>query len=85
MMVGEFGTDSGGWNRTNDPYLRGWRQGIWGAALGGSVGTAMSWWWQNIDAENDYAVYSALGAILNRTGWGRGLWTLPFRQPARRR
>jgi hypothetical protein len=75
IMVGEFGTDSGGWNRTNDPYLRGWRQGIWGAALGGSVGTAMSWWWQNIDAENDYAGYSALGAILNRTGWGRGLWT----------
>ena len=75
MMVGEFGTDSGGWNRTNDPYLRGWRQGIWGGALGGSVGTAMSWWWQNIDSESDYSVYSALGAILNRTGWGRGVWT----------
>lgn len=75
MMIGEFGTDSGGWTRTNDPYLRGWRQGIWGGALGGSVGTAISWWWQNIDAENDYAVYSALGGILNRTGWGRGAWT----------
>jgi len=35
----------------------------------------MSWWWENIDAENDYAVYSALGAILNRTGWGSGVWT----------
>jgi hypothetical protein len=75
MMVGEFGTDSSGWNHTNDLYLRGWRQGIWGGALGGSVGTAMSWWWQNIDAENDYAVYSALGVVLNHTGWGRGVWT----------
>jgi hypothetical protein len=74
-MVGEFGTDSGGWNRSNDPYLRGWRQGIWGGTLGGSVGTAMSWWWENIEAENDYEVYSALGGILNRTGWGVGVWT----------
>lgn len=46
-----------------------------GGALGGSVGTAMAWWWQNIDTENDYGVYTALGNILNRTGWGRGPWT----------
>lgn len=75
VMVGEFGTSWQGWNRANDPYLRGFRQGLWGGALGGSVGTAMSWWWQNIAAENDYPLYSALGAVLNRTGWGRGNWT----------
>ena len=75
VMVGEFGTSSDGWNRTNDPYLRGWRQGIWGGALGGSAGTAMSWWWENIDGENDYSIYASLGALLNRTGWGRGTWT----------
>jgi hypothetical protein len=75
MMVGEFGTSAADWNSTNDPYLRGWRQGIWGGALGGSVGTAMSWWWDNIDSGDDYPAYSALGAILNRTGWGIGIWT----------
>jgi hypothetical protein len=75
VMVGEFGTSAGGWNRTNDPYLRGWRQGIWGGALGGSVGTAMSWWWDNIASEDDYPTYTALGAILNPTGWGIGVWT----------
>jgi hypothetical protein len=75
MMVGEFGTSSSGWNRTNDPFLRGWRQGIWGGALGGSVGTAMSWWWDNIDSEDDYPIYSALGAVLDPTGWGIGAWT----------
>ena len=74
-LVEEFGTSTLDWNRTNDPYLRGWRQGIWGGALGGSAGTAMSWWWENIDGENDYPTYSALGSILNRTGWGRGSWT----------
>ncbi|HVU27333.1 MAG TPA: DUF5060 domain-containing protein [Verrucomicrobiae bacterium] len=75
VMIGEFGTSAAGWNRTNDLYLRGWREGIWGGALGGSVGTAMSWWWENIDSENDYPVYLALGDILNRTGWGSGTWT----------
>ncbi len=75
VMIGEFGTSAAGWNRTNDLYLRGWREGIWGGALGGSVGTAMSWWWENIQGENDYPIYSALGTILNRTGWGHGAWT----------
>ena len=75
VMIGEFGTSWQGWNRSNDPYLRGFRQGLWGGALGGSVGTAMSWWWETIAAENDYAPYRALGTILDRTGWGRGAWT----------
>jgi len=75
MMVGEFGTSAQGWNRAGDPFLRGWRQGLWGGAVGGSVGTAMSWWWENIAGENDYAAYAVLGTILNRTGWGQGAWT----------
>ena len=75
VLIDEFGTSAAGWNHTNDVYLRGWREGLWAGALGGSVGTAMSWWWDSIDAENDYSIYSALGSILNRTGWGRGSWT----------
>jgi len=75
VLIDEFGTDWRGWNRTNDLYLRGFRQGLWGGALGGSVGSAMSWWWESIHAENDYPIYTALGAILNRTGWGRGSWS----------
>ncbi len=75
LIFDEFGTSWQGWNRTNDLYLRGFRQGLWGGALGGSVGTAMSWWWDSIDAENDYPLYAALGSILNRTGWGHGVWT----------
>ena len=75
VLIDEFGTDWRGWNRTNDLYLRGFRQGLWGGALGGSAGTAISWWWETIHAENDYPVYSALGSVLNRTGWGYGSWT----------
>ncbi len=75
VMVGEFGTDWRGWNRSNDPYLRGLREGIWGGALGGSVGTAMSWYWENIQSENVYPLYSSLSSILSGTGWGRSTWT----------
>jgi hypothetical protein len=75
IMVGEFGTSWQGWNRSADPYLRGFREGLWSGALGGSVGTSMAWWWQNIDSENDYSIYAALAKILHRTSWGAGSWT----------
>src|SRR3974390_1325566 len=75
VLIDEFGTSSSSWNQGNDPYLRGFRQGLWGGALGGSVGTAMSWWWDSIEDSNAYAPYVAIGSILNRTGWGQGSWT----------
>jgi Domain of unknown function (DUF5060) len=76
LMVGEFGTSWQSWEYLdNDPYYRGFREGVWGGALGGSAGTAMSWWWQNLDSAGLYTVYSSLGSILNGTGWGTGLWT----------
>ena len=75
VLIDEYGTSWQGWNRDADPYLRGFRQGLWGGALGGSAGTAMSWWWENIHSENVYPTFAALGTILNRTGWGRGEWT----------
>ena len=74
VMIGEFGIDYRGWARANDPYLRGLRQGVWGGALGGSVGTGMSWWWENLHSENVYPLYQALGSILNRTRWSGGAW-----------
>ncbi len=75
VLIDEFGTSWQGWNRAADPHLRGLRQGLWGGALGGSVGTTMSWWWQNIHSENAYPIYAALGKILNPTSWGQGAWT----------
>jgi hypothetical protein len=75
MMVGEFGTDAGGWKIAADPYLRGFRQGLWGGALGGSVGTAMPWWWQDMQADNVYPLFAALNEILNRAGWQQNEWT----------
>lgn len=75
VLIDEYGTSWQGWNKAADPYLRGVRQGVWGGALSGSVGTSMSWWWENLHSENVYPTFTALGRILNRTGWGRGDWT----------
>ena len=74
MMIGEFGTSAANWNSPADPFLRGFRQGLWGGALGGSVGTAMSWWWDDIDRENVYPVYAAMHRILTAGGWEEGSW-----------
>ncbi len=75
VLIDEFGTDWRGWSRANDPFLRGFRQGLWGGALGGSAGTAMSWWWDSIDLENVYPLYTVLVGLLNRTSWGSAGWT----------
>lgn len=82
MLIGEFGTDWRGWRREQDPYLRGWRQGLWAGALSGSAGTAMSWWWESIHAEKLWPTYAALRDILVPAGWGEGDWQpLAFESP----
>ncbi len=35
----------------------------------------MTWWWDSLHPANDYWLFSSLGKILNRTGWGRGSWS----------
>jgi hypothetical protein len=74
VMIGEFGVSAAGWNIAMDPYLRGLRQGLWGGVLGGSVGTSMSWWWENLHAEGAYPLYTALRDIMARAGWNEGTW-----------
>ncbi|MEW6156549.1 MAG: DUF5060 domain-containing protein [Verrucomicrobiota bacterium] len=74
VMIGEFGIDWRGWSREQDPHLRGLRQGLWAGALGGSVGTSMSWWWENLHSENTYPLFQAVGKILSPTSWGKGDW-----------
>lgn len=75
VMIGEYGVNAAGWSRAQDPYLRGWRQGLWGGALSGSVGTGMSWWWEELHAANTYAYNQALKSILSPAAWGHGAWT----------
>jgi hypothetical protein len=75
VMIGEFGVSARDWARPADPHLRGFRQALWSAALGGSVGTSMSWWWEDIHDDRAYGLYAALHGILDRAGWTEGEWT----------
>ncbi len=73
VLAAEFGTDWRGWNRsTVDPFLRGFRQGIWAAAMAPSAGSAMSWWWEDIHSENDYVILKAMKSLIGGTAWGSG-------------
>lgn len=74
VMVGEFGVSAQSWALKTDPHLRGFRQALWSGALSGTVGSAMSWWWQDIHADNVYPLYSALSKILHTGGWQEGSW-----------
>jgi Cellulase (glycosyl hydrolase family 5) len=69
VVIGEFGVDFRGWMRSADPFLRGFRQGLWGGVLGGSTGTSMSWWWENLHSEKVYPLHGVVHDILARTRW----------------
>lgn len=81
VMIGEFGVSAQSWALKTDPHLRGFRQALWSGALGGSVGSTMSWWWQDLHSENVYTVYSAMSKILGTAGWQDGAWS-PIAFPA---
>jgi len=84
-MIGEYGVNGAAWSLASDPYLRGFRQALWSAALGGSAGTAMSWWWQDLEKDNVYPFYVTLSRILGDAGWKSGNWApapLALAEPA---
>lgn len=74
VMIGEFGVSAQSWALKTDPHLRGFRQALWSGALSGSVGSTMSWWWQDIHIQNVYTLYDAMARILRKADWQEGAW-----------
>jgi len=35
----------------------------------------MSWWWQDMDADNVYPLFAAMNEILGAAGWQEDGWT----------
>jgi hypothetical protein len=69
-IFGEFGTDSSGPRADKDPDGIGLHNGIWAAALSGSAGTAMLWWWDNyIDPNNLYYHFPPLSRFVEDVDW----------------
>lgn len=82
-ITGEYGVDWRGWGgRTVDPHLRAQRQALWGTALSSAAGPALSWWWEEIHADNVYPIYRAFTSILTRAGWREGEWNVARLSPA---
>ncbi len=73
-LIGEFGVNSLSWARATDPQLRGLRQAWWGGVLGGSVGSPLPWWWQEMHDDKVYPLFVAARSILARAGWDDGAW-----------
>jgi len=65
-LNGEFGLSGNGANlATLDPNGVYVHNSIWGSALGGAMGSAMTWWWDNyIDPQNLYYHYKPLSSFL---------------------
>lgn len=74
VLIGEFGVDFRGWTPQSDPFNRGFRQYLWGSALGGSAGSGMSWWWQDLHKEGLYKFHRHFKDIISKVGWGSGVW-----------
>ncbi len=74
FSAAEFGVDYAGYNRPSDPYWRGFRQGLFGPLAGGSMGTAMPWWWENLDADNAYPLFAAAAQLVKGSDAGRANW-----------
>ena len=74
IYIGEFGVSWRGFKPEMDSYRRGLQQGLWGGILGGTAGTAMPWWWENIHQENLYPLWGSLARFLEGTGFGSAGW-----------
>ena len=73
VLISEFGTDGRGWNPATDAGRRGLRQAIWGGIFGGTAGTAMPWWWEDIARENLYPLWRSLRDFLPAS-YGSARW-----------
>jgi hypothetical protein len=67
-LIGEFGLADTKWGLSD--YMKQDTEGVhfhtslWASAFAGTSGTAMFWWWELLDQQNDYRHYRPLSAFL---------------------
>jgi hypothetical protein len=74
VLFGEIGIDSRGpaETRAADPEGIGIHDGLWAGAMSGGIGTAMTWWWDDlIDVEPDryYPMFGAIARFVDGVRW----------------
>lgn len=67
-LVGEFGLATPKWglsdNMKRDKNGTHFQTSLWASAFAGSSGTAMFWWWEQLDAQDAYRHYRPLSTYL---------------------
>ncbi len=76
VLFGELGVDSRGpaETRAADPEGIGVHDGLWAGVVSGGIGTAMSWWWDNLlDLEPDryYPMFGAVARFVRGVAFDR--------------
>lgn len=75
-LLGEFGLADDRWRlRPEMNRRRGLadvHNALWASALSGLSGTALSWWWERLDAQDVYPLYRPLSRFLADVPWTRG-------------
>jgi len=68
VMIGEFGLADERWGRSNymsqDRELVHFHNALWASALSGASGTALFWWWEQLDVQDCYHHYRPLATFL---------------------
>jgi hypothetical protein len=68
MLLGEFGLADDRWGLS--PYMKQDRElvhfhnALWASAMSGAAGTALFWWWEQLDQQDAYRHYQPLAAFL---------------------
>lgn len=80
VLFGEIGVDSRGpaETRAADPGGIGVHDGLWAGVISGGIGTAMTWWWDNVIAvEPDlyYPMFGAVSRFVDGIAWDRERFT----------
>ena len=76
VLFGELGVDSRGpaETRAADPEGIGVHDGLWAGAVSGGIGTAMSWWWDNLidlEPERYYPMFGAVARFVRGVAFDR--------------
>lgn len=74
MVFGEFGATYKNDGRALDPNDWCLRQGLWTGLLTGTAGTVMPWWWEGLQPNNRYRLWTSLSRFIQGTGFGGAAW-----------
>ncbi|MGQ9524895.1 MAG: DUF5060 domain-containing protein [Armatimonadota bacterium] len=75
-LFGEFGADVHGRLDREDPDGLHLHNAIWAAAMSGSMGSAMTWWWDSyVEPIKQYHHFRALAAFVKDWPWSTHRWS----------